>query len=107
MAKIESAGYAKLTPTKKAIEERKKSDAFRKSEAFHSDKALKRSTSDGYMPSRKLEVKNNEKPDKIAFTSKVEKRGGKAYEKNTMHTVGGVVHSKNKLDLKVKQRTAQ
>jgi hypothetical protein len=68
----------------------------------------KRSTSDGYMPSRKLSVKSaTPNEDKVAFHSSVEKKGGKAYRKETSHTVGGVAQSKNKLDLKVKQRTAQ
>ena len=106
MAKIESAGYAKLTPTKKAIEERKKSDAFRKSEAFHSDKALKRSTSDGYMPSRATESRKfNEglKKDREIYTGKklnmAEHKSISRHEDKELNKISK--------EVKVKQRTAQ
>jgi hypothetical protein len=100
-----------MTPNPKGVMEKNnklmiKMDKKRESNRVASEK--KRTTSDGYMPSRKLSVKSaTPNEDKVAFHSSVEKKGGKAYRKETSHTVGGVAQSKNKLDLKVKQRTAQ
>jgi hypothetical protein len=104
MKSIAKKGNYEMSDKKK----QKLSDAWEKAKPGTGFMPKKRTTSDGYMPSRKLSVKSaTPNEDKVAFHSSVEKKGGKAYRKETSHTVGGVAQSKNKLDLKAKQRTAQ
>jgi len=89
--------------------------------AFHSQRKnlSKRSTSDGYMPSRARITRETDKKFQSPTTGKMVGRMEHTYDKDSMkgHKVvkkfGGAgipgerAESKNKLDLKVKQRTAQ